>query len=342
VTHLIFSLNVETCCLLRPISLPADNTINRITILSTQIVHMTVESNGNDSRDVQINNKQDVNEVNAWKKKREDRIRKRQQRQGNNDDDDESHNFDASIDQPINGNGVIDDDDENEADASFIPLSKRMRMERETLIGNMAHRRRLLGAFGRGVGAEDDVSVDAENAAMDGNDDSQNEEASKPDKKKVESLLESASALHKTMTDAERSELQRHEEETRILREASKVQTNALQAASELARGVTYTEPLPSTWTAPSYLLKQGPDAWEKVRNEWHIEVEGQDIPPPCKRFVEMKFPPPILNVLNRKGIKKPTPIQMQGLTVVRLELPNRFFLLIINVFIAYFVRFHS
>jgi ATP-dependent RNA helicase DDX41 len=29
-----------------------------------------------------------------------------------------------------------------------------------------------------------------------------------------------------------------------------------------------------------------------------------------------MKFAPPILNVLNRKGIKKPTPIQMQGLPV--------------------------
>ena len=31
-----------------------------------------------------------------------------------------------------------------------------------------------------------------------------------------------------------------------------------------------------------------------------------------------MKLASPILEVLKRKGIKKPTPIQMQGLTVVR------------------------
>jgi len=59
---------------------------------------------------------------------------------------------------------------------------------------------------------------------------------------------------------------------------------------------------------------------WEKIRKEWHMEVEGVDVPPPCKRFIDMKLAPPILEVLKRKGIKKPTPIQMQGLTVVRIS----------------------
>ena len=83
-----------------------------------------------------------------------------------------------------------------------------------------------------------------------------------------------------------------------------------------IAKGVTYTEPLPSTWTCPRYILEQGEDAWNKVRKEWHMEVQGNDIPPPLKRFQDMRFPKVILNYLSSKGIKRPTPIQMQGMTV--------------------------
>jgi ATP-dependent RNA helicase DDX41 len=62
--------------------------------------------------------------------------------------------------------------------------------------------------------------------------------------------------------------------------------------------------------------LEQGEEVWNQIRKEWHMDVEGVDVPPPCKRFQDMKFPAPILSVLAKKGIKRPTPIQMQGLTV--------------------------
>jgi ATP-dependent RNA helicase DDX41 len=62
--------------------------------------------------------------------------------------------------------------------------------------------------------------------------------------------------------------------------------------------------------------LDQGEEAWEKIRKEWHMEVEGNNIPPPCKRFVDMKLPAPILATLEAKSIKRPTPIQVQGLPV--------------------------
>lgn len=130
------------------------------------------------------------------------------------------------------------------------------------------------------------------------------------------SLLDQAADLHKSLTDEQRKELSRKEEEKRILKEASKVQTNALQAASEVASGVTYTTPMPSTWTVPRYLLAQGPDEWQKVRQEWHMDVEGDDIPPPMKRFKDMKLPLPIITALKEKNIQRPTPIQMQGIPV--------------------------
>ena len=46
------------------------------------------------------------------------------------------------------------------------------------------------------------------------------------------------------------------------------------------------------------------------------MDVDGVDVPPPCKRFVDMKLPKPVLDKLAEKGITRPTPIQMQGLTV--------------------------
>ena len=114
------------------------------------------------------------------------------------------------------------------------------------------------------------------------------------------SLLDQAADLQKTLTDQERQEMARKEEEARILKEALQVQTNALQAASEVASGKIYSKPMPSTWTVPRYLLEQGEDEWTKICQQWHMEVEGIDIPPPMKRFKDMKFPAPISrNTLN-------------------------------------------
>ena len=133
------------------------------------------------------------------------------------------------------------------------------------------------------------------------------------------SLLEQAALLKKqreSLTTTEQAAFQRREEEDRILKEASHVQTNALQAASELAEGVKYKSSLPTGWRCPHKILKDGQNEWEKIRKKWHILVEGDDCPPPIRSFVDMAFPKPILEVLKGKNVKRPTPIQMQGLTV--------------------------
>jgi ATP-dependent RNA helicase DDX41 len=245
--------------------------------------------------------------VSAWRKKREERQRKRKHQSP------EEQDMGAFVDDSFDAadkNETVGNDDDN--DDAYYSIGKRKKMEEEALIP--AHRRRKADS----TSASATASTDAAGGALDSGDEDQNnpDGANTSNQEKVESLLESASALQQTLTSEQRAEKERKEEESRILREASKIQTNALMAASEVAQGVKYATPLPSTWTCPRFLLKQGPKAWEQTRKEWHMEVEGEDIPPPCKRFQDMKFPQPILDVLNKKGIKKPTPIQMQGLTV--------------------------
>ena len=132
-------------------------------------------------------------------------------------------------------------------------------------------------------------------------------------------LLEQAALLKKqreALSTTEQLALQRRQDEDRILKEASHVQTNALQAASELAEGTKYKSSLPTAWRCPQKILKDGEAEWEKIRKKWHILVEGHDCPPPIRNFVDMAFPKPILDVLKQKNVKRPTPIQMQGLTV--------------------------
>jgi ATP-dependent RNA helicase DDX41 len=236
-------------------------------------------------------------QLEAWRNKRQERNRRR----ANEEAQDEFNP------------GLTEDDTaqlNQEDSVEFVPFAKRRKQEQLALLeqDRYAHRRRVL----QNEAPDEEVGMPTTKTIEGGN--GENDEGGT--EQQVESLLESAAALQQSLTEEERASKQRKEEETRILKEANKVQANALQAASEVAKGVAYTDPLPSTWTCPRYILDQGPDVWNKIRKEWHMDVEGMNIPPPCKRFQDLKFPKPILDLLVKKGIKRPTPIQMQGLTV--------------------------
>lgn len=68
-------------------------------------------------------------------------------------------------------------------------------------------------------------------------------------------------------------------------------------------------------------MLNLGNERHERVRNKLRILVEGEDVPPPCLSFAEMKFPRSILSGLQAKNILKPTPIQVQGLPTMLVSL---------------------
>jgi hypothetical protein len=42
----------------------------------------------------------------------------------------------------------------------------------------------------------------------------------------------------------------------------------------------------------------------QAIRDQFHISVSGDNIPPPLPSFQQMKLPPPLLRVLTEKGIK--------------------------------------
>lgn len=83
------------------------------------------------------------------------------------------------------------------------------------------------------------------------------------------------------------------------------------------SQGVVYTQSVETGWKAPLRLRRMSEEEHQAVRDKYHIIVEGHNLQPPILAFSDMKFPAPILAALEAKGIKRPTPIQVQGLPVI-------------------------
>ena len=131
------------------------------------------------------------------------------------------------------------------------------------------------------------------------------------------SLLAQAASLRKSkekMDTKSRKQVEQEQEELMLLREANKVQTNALLSNTEIASGVTYIDPIKTTWTCPKYIAALPESVHVETRAKWHILVDGKDCPPPIKSFREMKIPSCIISQLASKNIIRPTPIQVQAL----------------------------
>lgn len=130
------------------------------------------------------------------------------------------------------------------------------------------------------------------------------------------SLLDQHHELKEQAEQSKETELEKQiREEEKILE--SIAERKALMAATELAKGITYTQALKTSWRPPRYILNYPLERHMATRRNFCILAEGNDIPPPIKTFKAMKFPRSILQCLKRKGIVNPTPIQMQGLPTV-------------------------
>ena len=72
-----------------------------------------------------------------------------------------------------------------------------------------------------------------------------------------------------------------------------------------------------NSWRAPKYIRERPENKRNKIRKKNCILAEGDDMPPICETFQECKFPKALIHALKKKGITKPSPIQMQGLPTV-------------------------
>lgn len=130
------------------------------------------------------------------------------------------------------------------------------------------------------------------------------------------SLLDQHTELKKMAESKKVSEVEKQlKEEEKILE--SVAEKKALMGVAELAKGIQYEDPIKTSWKPPRYVLAKPPYVHDAIRHRMKILAEGEDIPPPLKTFKDMKFPKPILLALERRGIKKPTPIQVQGIPTI-------------------------
>lgn len=114
--------------------------------------------------------------------------------------------------------------------------------------------------------------------------------------------------------EAEKANIE--DEEQRILEQVQQQMNTPLVSVKERAKGVVYDKRMEAIggWR-PLQKYRDMPDTERNaIREKFFIEVNGNDIPAPIKKFEEMRLPKGILEGLKLKGIQRPTQIQMQGL----------------------------
>ena len=132
----------------------------------------------------------------------------------------------------------------------------------------------------------------------------------------AKSLLDQHHELQEKADDIKETEAEKQlREEKKILE--SIAERKALMAATELAKGITYTKALKTAWKPPRYILNYPEERHDRMRKKFGILADGEKVPPPIKSFREMKFPRCILQCLKKKGIVQPTAIQMQGIPTI-------------------------
>ncbi|KAI3684319.1 hypothetical protein L6452_33541 [Arctium lappa] len=196
----------------------------------------------------------------------------------------------ASFAAPLFSNPVfppsIRSDMENDEDyVEYVPIAKRRAMEAQKIL----QRKGQASIF-------EDETEKAKQVEM------------KP------SLLVKASQLKRDQPEVTPAE-QAVQQEKEMMENLSDRKT--LMSVRELAKGITYSEPLPTGWKPPLPIRRMSQKACDAIRKQWHIIVDGDEIPPPIKNFKDMRFPDPVLKKLKEKGIVQPTPIQVQGLPVI-------------------------
>ncbi|KDE05983.1 hypothetical protein MVLG_03668 [Microbotryum lychnidis-dioicae p1A1 Lamole] len=227
------------------------------------------------------------------------------------------------------------DDDEDSHDplsssSLYVPVKKR----REALLSKLATKQLGVAAsvLEKQQMVEKELQEEQEREQREG----------KKQRGNAQTLLIEAQEVKrlKAMQDAVKTDADKRKEEEDAILAAQAARQKALAGAEEIAQGIVYTERLKTTWTAPKFIRERSEEENDKIRDQFHILVAGDEVPPPIPNFraslsqsraisrkafaelihlppsQDMKLPKPLLDHLKKKKILAPTPIQLQGIPV--------------------------
>ncbi|KAG9046739.1 DEAD-box ATP-dependent RNA helicase 35 [Tulasnella sp. UAMH 9824] len=194
----------------------------------------------------------------------------------------------------------MDEDDDNYV--PYVPVAKR----KQALVSKLTERKTETPA--QKAKREQEEREEAEDAEKE-------EERRREKARKERTLLEEAQDVHKRKAeeDAKKSEAQKAAEEDEKILQAI-ASRRKLVSDLELAKGIQYSEAMKTSWRPPRYIRERTEEENDRIRQKYHIIVEGDDIPPPIPDFADMKIPDALLKFFKKNGITQPTPIQLQGL----------------------------
>ena len=139
---------------------------------------------------------------------------------------------------------------------------------------------------------------------------------SSPPPPPTQSLVDIALSLQRARGHDETAEEKAVKEEALLLSHLS-TERAPLLGVRQNAQGVSYSEAMVTGWRPLKRDREMGEEEKAKRRKMHSILVDGDDIVAPIPSFADMRFPRPILQALEEKGIRQPTPIQVQGLPVI-------------------------
>jgi len=166
-----------------------------------------------------------------------------------------------------------------------------------------------------GVNSEKEKAKKQQEELEEREDAEREEERRRENARNERTLLMEAQDVHskKALEDSKKTEGEKAEEADAEILAAIKSRRK-LASDMELAKGIQYTDSLNTTWRPPRYIRERSEEQHQRLREKFHILVDGEDIPPPIEQFSDMKIPEPILKFLKSNRIVTPTPIQLQGI----------------------------
>lgn len=166
----------------------------------------------------------------------------------------------------------------------YVPVKQRKMQELERISSKSALTAAKSAALSATASPKDFASHGAKKpGTSDAEEEGAEEKEAAPTRSK-RALLDEARELREKEKYEDKSEAQKLAEEERQILEAHAARKK-LASASELAKGVMYTEPLKTSWRPPRFIRERSEAENERLREENHILCDGDDIPPPITNF---------------------------------------------------------